>query len=63
MLSTPTPGERSFDSRCWQALEKNGEDAKGADYARLTAVLIEAIKEQQAQIRSLQKAVEELQSR
>ena len=30
------------------AYEENGVDAKGVDYARLTAVLIEAVKEQQA---------------
>jgi hypothetical protein len=31
--------------------EENGTDAKGVDYARLTALLIEATKEQQRQIR------------
>jgi len=35
-------------------------DARGVDYARLTAVLIEAVKEQQAQIRALQAEVEGL---
>jgi hypothetical protein len=30
--------------------EANGKDAKGVDYARLTALLIEATKEQQAEI-------------
>jgi trimeric autotransporter adhesin len=30
--------------------EANGKDASGVDYARLTAVLIEAVKEQQAEI-------------
>ena len=30
--------------------EANGKDASGVDYSRLTAVLIEAVKEQQAQI-------------
>jgi hypothetical protein len=30
--------------------EKNGKDAKGVDYSRLTALLIEATKEQQALI-------------
>ena len=29
-------------------------DAKGLDYARLTAVLVEAVKEQQAQLRAQQ---------
>jgi hypothetical protein len=30
--------------------EKNGKDAQGVDYTRLTALLIEAMKEQQRQI-------------
>jgi hypothetical protein len=30
--------------------EKNGKDAAGVDYSRLTALLIEAVKEQQTQI-------------
>jgi hypothetical protein len=30
--------------------EKNGQDASGVDYSRLTAVLIEAVKQQQAGI-------------
>ena len=30
--------------------EDNGKDARGVDYARLTALLIEAVKTQQAQI-------------
>jgi hypothetical protein len=34
--------------------EQNGVDAQGLDYARLTAVLVEAIKEQQAQLRDQQ---------
>ena len=42
------------------AYEENGQDAKGVDYARLTALLIEAVKEQQAQIRQLHREVEEL---
>jgi hypothetical protein len=36
------------------AKSKNGADAKGVDYARLTALLIEATKEQQGQIRQEQ---------
>ncbi|OFW14081.1 MAG: hypothetical protein A3H27_09190 [Acidobacteria bacterium RIFCSPLOWO2_02_FULL_59_13] len=43
--------------------EENGVDAKGVDYARLTAVLIEAVKEQQAQIRQLQSEMEGLKVR
>jgi hypothetical protein len=34
--------------------EDNGKDAKGVDYAKLTALLIEATKEQQALIRKQQ---------
>ena len=39
------------------AYEENGEDAKSVDYARLVAVLIEAIKEQQQQIEELRTVV------
>ncbi|MBI4560214.1 MAG: tail fiber domain-containing protein, partial [Candidatus Hydrogenedentes bacterium] len=45
------------------AMEENGVDAKGVDYARLTALLIEAVKEQEAQIRDLQSEVEALKAR
>jgi hypothetical protein len=38
--------------------EENGRDAKSVDYARLTALLIEAIKEQQGQLRELRRQVE-----
>lgn len=34
--------------------EDNGEDARGVDYGRLTALLIEAVKQQQQEIRALQ---------
>jgi len=34
--------------------EENGVDAKSVDYARLTAVLIQAVKEQQSEIRALE---------
>ena len=37
--------------------EKNGKDASGIDYARLTALLVEAVKQQQAEIRHLQAEV------
>jgi hypothetical protein len=33
--------------------EENGKDARGVDYSRLTALLIEAIKQQQREIRDL----------
>jgi len=42
------------------AYEENGVDAQGVDYSRLTAVLIEAVKEQQVQIRALQVEIEQL---
>jgi len=34
--------------------EENGKDARGMDYSRLTALLIEATKEQQAEFREQQ---------
>jgi len=34
--------------------EENGKDARGVDYSRLTALLIEATKEQQREIQSQQ---------
>jgi trimeric autotransporter adhesin len=37
--------------------EKNGKDAKGVDYSRLTALLIEAVKQQQTQIVAQQKQI------
>ncbi len=43
--------------------EENGEDAKSLAYARLTALLVEAMKEQQAQIRELQSAIEAMKAR
>jgi len=41
--------------------EENGVDAEAVDYARLVALLIEAVKEQQAEIEELKKHVEALQ--
>jgi hypothetical protein len=38
--------------------EKNGVDAMGMDYSKVTAVLVEAVKEQQAQIEALKKEIE-----
>jgi len=40
--------------------EENGIDAKSLDYARLTAVLVEAIKEQQRQIEGLKEEIQQL---
>jgi uncharacterized small protein (DUF1192 family) len=45
------------------AYEENGLDAKSVDYARLTALLIEAVKEQQAQIQTLKSEIERLSAR
>jgi len=45
------------------AYEENGLDAKGVDYARLTALLIEAVKEQQTQIRQLKRKLGLLKTR
>jgi len=45
------------------AYENNGVDAKSVDYARLTALLIEAVKEQQAQIQTLKFEIERLSAR
>lgn len=42
------------------AYEENGTDTKSIDYARLVAVLIEAIKEQQKQIEKQQAAIDAL---
>jgi hypothetical protein len=41
-------------------MEANSVDAKGVDYARLTSLLIEAVKEQQREIRQLNELVETL---
>jgi len=41
------------------AYEENGIDAKSVDYARLTALLIEAVKEQQKRIEALEKKLEQ----
>jgi len=45
------------------AYEENGKDAKSVDYARLVAVLIEAIKEQQQEIEQQQEAMATLTAR
>lgn len=42
------------------AYEENGKDAKSLDYARLTAVLVEAVKAQQQQIQDSKKEVSKL---
>jgi hypothetical protein len=40
--------------------EENGGDAQGVDYSRLTALLIEAVKSQQAEIQQLKPRIERL---
>jgi hypothetical protein len=45
------------------AMEENGVDAKGVDYARLTSLLIEAVKEQQKEIDALHAAISDLTQR
>lgn len=40
--------------------EENGKDAKSLDYARLVALLIEGLKEQQKEINALKKEIEQL---
>jgi hypothetical protein len=42
------------------AYEENGKDAKGLDYSRLVALLIEAVKEQQKEIAELKVTVKSL---
>jgi Chaperone of endosialidase len=42
--------------------DKNGKDAQGVDYGRLTALLIEATKEQQALIADQQKQIKQQQA-
>jgi hypothetical protein len=45
------------------AYEENGEDAKSVDYARLVALLIEAVKEQQKEIEQQKTTIQTLQNR
>jgi hypothetical protein len=42
--------------------EENGKDARGVDYSRLTALLIEAVKQQQEQIRAQKAQIAQLMS-
>lgn len=42
--------------------EANGKDARGIDYARLTALLVEAVKQQQAEIKHQQAQINRLKS-
>jgi hypothetical protein len=42
------------------AYEKNGTDAIGMDYSKITPLLLEAIKAQQAEILALQEEIDKL---
>ena len=42
--------------------EENGKDARGIDYARLTALLVEAVKQQQSEIHRLEAKVRRLEA-
>jgi len=37
--------------------EENGKDARGIDYARLTALLVEAVKQQQSEVQQQQRQI------
>jgi uncharacterized small protein (DUF1192 family) len=45
------------------AYEANGKDARGVDYSRLTVLLIEAVKEQQEQIKAMQAEISGLKAK
>ncbi len=45
------------------AYEENGVDAKSPDYARLTALLVEALKEQQKEIERLKEQLQAIAKR
>jgi hypothetical protein len=42
------------------SFEQNGKDAKSVDYGRIAALLIEAIKEQQKEIKELKAQIDKL---
>ena len=44
------------------SFEANGIDARSVDYSRLTALLIEAVKQQQSEISDLRKQIDRLES-
>jgi hypothetical protein len=46
----------------WEDVSRSGEEYKTVDYDKLTALLIEAVKEQQIQINALQAKIEELEN-
>ena len=46
----------------WEDVSKSGEEYKTVDYDKLTALLIEAVKEQQTQIEALQAKIKELEN-
>jgi hypothetical protein len=59
--AAPFDQYRSADTD-WEFVSKSGEDYKTVDYDKLTALLIEAVKEQQIQINALQAKIEELEN-
>ena len=43
--------------------EANGKDARGIDYARLTALLVEAVKQQQSEIQQEKSQIRRLEAK
>jgi len=43
--------------------EENGKDASGIDYARLTALLVEAVKQQQSEIQQEKSQIRRLEAK
>lgn len=57
----PAPFDRiRTEETNWEDVSKSGEEYKTVDYDKLTALLIEAVKEQQGTIKSLQQRIEQL---
>jgi hypothetical protein len=59
----PAPFDRMRSKETnWEDVSRSGEEYKTVDYDKLTALLIEAVKEQQIQINALQAKIEELEN-
>jgi len=59
----PAPFDRMRSKETnWEDVSRSGEEYKTVDYDKLTALLIEAVKEQQTQINALQAKIEELEN-
>ena len=55
----PAPFDRMRSAETnWEDVSKSGQEYKTVDYEKLTALLIEAVKEQQETIQSLQQRIE-----